>query len=184
MLKKRFKRILPTYETVIENKFLRLFGNLLLHPGIWAWNRRSVAGGIAAGLFCGLIPGPLQVITATAAAIFFRINLPVAIVGTFYTNPLTIVPLYLLGYEIGAFTLGATGSVSASPPPDFNWSEFGQSMRELIAWGINLGEPLALGVLLLAILLAISGYIFIRLVWHIYLRHAALKRKRIRLASN
>jgi uncharacterized protein (DUF2062 family) len=183
MLKKRFKKILPTYESVVENKFLRLFGDLLLHPGIWAWNRRSVAGGIATGLFCGLIPGPLQVITATAAAIFFRINLPVAIVGTFYTNPLTIVPLYLLGYEIGAFTLGATGGVAPPPPPDFVWGEFGQSMRELIAWGVNLGAPLALGVLLLAVLLAIGGYIVVRVAWHIYLRHVSVKRKRSGLTS-
>lgn len=173
MLKKRFKKILPTYETVVENRFLRLFGELLLHPGIWAWNRRSVAGGVAIGLFCGLIPGPLQVIGATAASIFFRVNLPVAIVGTFYTNPLTIVPLYLVGYELGALTLGATSGHHAPPPPDFVWSEFSQSIRELIAWGLSLGAPLALGVFLLAILLAIGGYIIVRLAWSIYLRRVA-----------
>jgi hypothetical protein len=38
--------------------------------------------------------------------------------------------------------------------------------------------------LLLAVLLAIGGYIVIRVAWHIYLRHVTFKRKRAALPSN
>ena len=35
-------------------------------------------------------------------AVPLRVNLPVALATTFYTNPFTIGPLYLLAYGIGA----------------------------------------------------------------------------------
>ena len=47
--------------------------------------------------------------------VVLRVNLPLSLVTTLYTNPLTIVPLYLLAYEIGSFDpSGARGHVQ--PP--------------------------------------------------------------------
>src|SRR5450756_1436049 len=75
-------KFLPSHETVKSQRWLKPFGNWLQHPNLWHLNRRSVAGGVGVGLFCGLIPGPLQMIGATLLAVSFRVNLPVALITT------------------------------------------------------------------------------------------------------
>src|SRR5216683_5965792 len=95
MPRKFFRKYLPSRESVRQNRFVARFGSLLRHPNLWHLNRRSVSGGVAAGMFAGLVPGsnPVQFAVAALLAVAFRVNLPVAVVVTLYTNPLTIVPL-------------------------------------------------------------------------------------------
>lgn len=184
MLRIYFKRLLPSVEKVRRLKALAVFGDRLFHPALWHLNRRSAAGAFAAGLFCGLIPGPLQMLGAAVAALFFRVNLPLALATTLYTNPLTIVPLYLVAYQYGAFVLGVTASRPARPPPDWIWSDLRSSVEAYGAWMVSLGAPLALGVFLLAGTLALVGYVAVRLIWSVHLRRAWVARgKRRRLAG-
>lgn len=183
MSRRFFKRYLPSVDRVREVKALALFGDTLFHPSLWNLNRRTAAGGVAAGLFCGLIPGPLQMLGAGIAAVVFRVNLPVALATTLYTNPLTIVPLYLLAYKIGAFVLGATAGREATPPPDWIWSEPMASAEAFGQWILGLGAPLALGLVLLASGLAIIGYGVVRTLWSVHLRRIWMARKRARSGS-
>ena len=165
-----FRRYLPAHEAVRDHRWLRLFQTTLLHPRLWHLNRRSAAGGVAVGLFCGLIPGPLQMFGSAIAVVVLRVNLPVALVATFYTNPLTIVPLYWLAYELGQ-AFFSSHSVFV-PPPELSLTglaSFGEWITELLAWGMALGKPLALGLVLLASLLSAAGYVLVRIVWRIYL---------------
>jgi uncharacterized protein (DUF2062 family) len=183
MPRKFLKRYMPSAEKVREVRALHIFGDALFHPALWHLNRRSAAGGVAVGMFCGLIPGPLQMLGAGIAAVLFRVNLPVALLTTLYTNPLTIVPLYLLAYQIGNFALGASGAPPHTPPPDWRWSALMESARALGDWALGLGAPLALGVFLLACLLAVAGYVAVRVLWSIHLRRAWIARRRRRGAS-
>jgi len=180
MPRKYFRRVMPSVDKVREVKALGLFGEALFHPALWHLNRRSAAGGVAVGLFCGLIPGPLQMLGAAIVCLVARVNLPVAIVTTLYTNPFTIVPLYLLAYEIGAFVLGAGGGKPAAPPPDWDWSAMVASANAVGEWMLGLGAPLALGVFLLACLLSVTGYFIVRIAWSVYLRVAWRKRRQRR----
>ena len=75
-----FRKFLPSHETVKSQRWLKPFGSWLHHPNLWHLHRRSVAGGVAIGLFCGLIPGPLQMISAALLAVLLRVNLPVALI--------------------------------------------------------------------------------------------------------
>jgi hypothetical protein len=113
---------------------------------------------------------------AGIAAIYLRVNLPVALLTTLYTNPLTIVPLYLAAFQLGSWTLGVRGRPSA-PPPEWLWSDMGASLTAYGHWVVTLGAPLALGLLLLALLLAGLGYLAVRLIWNLYLRRAWLHRQ-------
>lgn len=178
MPRKFLRRWMPSVDKVREIKVFSLFGNTLFHPALWHLNRRSAAGGIATGLFCGLIPGPLQMLGAAIGALIFRVNLPLALATTLYTNPLTIVPLYLLAYELGAFVLGATAGKTVPPAPDWDWLHPGDSVRLLGDWAMSLGTPLVLGVFLLACLLALAGYVLTRLGWSLWLRHEWAQRRR------
>lgn len=183
MPRKFFKRYMPSADKVREFRVLGLFGETLFHPALWDLNRRSAAGGVATGLFCGLIPGPLQMLGAAIAAILFRINLPVALLTTLYTNPITIVPLYLLGYQIGSTVLGATGEPPPVAPPDWVLAQPMASAEALGQWMLGLGTPLVLGVFLLAFCLSVAGYATVRVMWSIYLRRAWARRRRRRASQ-
>lgn len=179
-MRKYFKRVTPNRETINgmigDGHLQRRFSSTLLHPKLWHLTRQTAAGGVAVGLFAGLIPGPLQLITAVLLAILFRVNLPLSMVLTLYTNPLTIVPLYLAAYSLGSMVTGHDKSAFISPP-DFNWSAPGASMQQLGEWVIGLGPPLAVGLPLLALLLAAIGFV---LVWSAWTLHIALYRSRRR----
>ncbi|MFA6062020.1 MAG: DUF2062 domain-containing protein [Gallionella sp.] len=157
---------LPDHESVKNNRWLKPLGFWLHQPDLWHLHRHSVAGGVAAGLFCGLIPGPLQMISAALVAVFWRVNLPVALIVTLYTNPLTIVPLYLLAFKLGAWVSGAQTqpAIAQFDVQSMHWLEFS---GELWDWLIRLGQPLLIGLPLLALIFAFSGYVLVRIFWRV-----------------
>jgi hypothetical protein len=185
MPRKYFRKYLPDAAKVRSYRIVAVFGSLLHHPNLWHLNRESVAGGVAIGLFAGLVPGPLQMLTAALLAVPLHRNLPVALVTTFYTNPLTIVPLYLLAYEYGALLLGAGGQARIARPPDLDWTQLAASVHTLVHWSLSLGKPLAVGLVALACTLAALGYFSVHLAWRCYVvlawrarRHARRKEPR------
>ena len=165
-MRKLFHKFLPNHETLKGNRWLKPFSSWLHHPNLWHLHRRSVAGGMAVGLFCGLIPGPLQMISAALLAALLRVNLPVAVFTTLYTNPFTILPLYVLAYELGALVSGAHGGAAAAQLsfPEMHWHTW---PGELWDWLVMLGKPFAIGVPLLAVVLAITGYVVVRVAWRV-----------------
>lgn len=156
---------------------MRLFGPLLGHHNLWHLHRRSVAGGVAVGLFTGLIPGPFQMLGAALFAIIFRVNLPVAVFTTFYTNPLTFVPLYMLGYQIGALLTGHQGKMPEINA-DFQSAEWSNLLPAFLDWLAGLGKPLLVGVPTLGLILALIGYFAVRGVWRLHVVMAWRKRHR------
>lgn len=167
MPKKYFKKLLPSHESIRQNRWIRLFGARLQHHNLWHLHRRSVSGGVAIGMFCGLIPGPLQMISAALLAVLFRVNMPVALFTTFYTNPLTIVPLYIAAYELGALVTGQSHSVTSAiiKVPEMGWDNW---LTVSVEWIFSLGKPFAIGLPLLAVLLALLGYLTVRVGWRFW----------------
>lgn len=181
MPRKLFRKFLPSHQSVRENRFVAVFGSALHHHNLWHLHRRSVAGGLAAGLFAGLIPGPVQMLCAALLAVLLRVNLPVAVATTWYTNPVTIVPLYLVAYKLGAFVTGA----SAQAMPDVVLSLGGglsQWIPALLAWMAAMGKPFVVGLVLLAVLLAALGYVVALAGWRVYVVLAWRRRRRSRAA--
>jgi len=180
--RKFFRKYLPDADTVRANRLVAPFAAWLHHPNLWHLNRRSVPGAVAIGLACGLIPGPLQMLGALALAIPLRKNLPVALLLTLYTNPFTIVPLYLLAYGYGQLLLGAAQAPAPVTPFEWDWSDFGGSLRALWDWVLALGKPLGVGLVALAASLAALGYVGVELAWRAYVaaawRARARKRRR------
>jgi uncharacterized protein (DUF2062 family) len=149
---------------------------LLHHPNLWHLNRHSVAGGVAIGMFSGLVPGPFQMLTAAILAVPLRVNLPVALATTLYTNPLTIGPLYVIAYWIGTLVVPGDGA-PFSHPPEFDWSNLGAWLRASLEWMLTLGKPLAVGLVVLAVGLAIAGYVVVQLAWRAQVVVAWRRRK-------
>lgn len=176
MPRKYFRKYLPTHKSILDNRWIAWCGPWLKHHNLWHLNRHSVAGGVAVGLFSGLVPGPLQILTGVILSIIFRVNLPVAALMTLYTNPLTIVPLYYLAYRYGSLvTMSDAGN---HMPATFTteglpWNEW---MPALLDWMVAMGKPLAVGLPLLAITLAAAGYLLVDNAWKLYVRLAWRRR--------
>ena len=68
-MRRFFRERLPDHDSILRQRWLRPVQHLLQHHNLWHLHRRSVAGGVAVGLLCGLIPGPLQMIAAALLAV-------------------------------------------------------------------------------------------------------------------
>jgi uncharacterized protein (DUF2062 family) len=152
--RKYFRKYLPDPETLRSSRWLAAFGGWARHPNLWHLNRRSVSGAVAIGLFAGLVPGPLQMLTALLLAVPLRKNVPVALLVTLYTNPFTIVPLYLLAYGYGRLLIGGA---EAPPLTELDWATV-----------VALGKPLAVGLVALGCTLALLGYVAVEFAWRLW----------------
>ncbi len=175
-MRRLLKRYLPDPASLASNRWLAPFGSTLLHPRLWHLNRHSAAGAIAIGLFCGLIPGPFQMLGAALGCMLLRVNLPLALFTTLYTNPFTIVPLYILAFSIGEALMGR-GEAGFTPPPEWPGGDVLGGLAALADWMVTLGRPLALGLVVLASSLAIGGYLLIRIAWRAHLIHQWRRRR-------
>jgi uncharacterized protein (DUF2062 family) len=182
MLRKHFRKWLPSHEAIRANRYVAWLGPRLQHHNLWHLHRRSVAGGVAAGLFAGLIPGsnPVQFAAGALLAIAGRVNLPIAVVVTLYSNPLTIVPLYYCAFRLGQYVL--LQSEGELPPLafDLEGKGYGEWLQAILAWLGSAGKPLAIGVPLLAVLLALAGYCLVDWTWRLYVRCTWAARKQRR----
>src|SRR5688500_5572592 len=180
--RKFFRKYLPSHETVRQNRFVALFGDRLQHHNLWHLHRRSVAGGVAAGLFAGLIPGsnPVQFFFGALFAIVFKVNLPVAVITTLYSNPFTILPIYMAAYAVGSFVTGE--GITSLPTTDLHLMDksVGEWIPALADWAASLGKPLLVGLVLLALLLSTVGYFAVRAAWRLYAIYEWRKRARKR----
>lgn len=183
MPRKFFRKYLPDLEAARSSRLVAAFGAWAQHPSLWHLNRRSVSGATAIGLFCGLIPGPFQMLGALLLAIPLRKNIPVALLVTVYTNPLTIVPLYLLAYGYGRLLLLAERQEVKVEPFVIDWGNLGASWHAFIDWTMALGKPLAVGLVALALTLALLGYVAVQVGWRLYVGaqwRARARRRRAR----
>ncbi|WP_293763222.1 DUF2062 domain-containing protein [uncultured Aquitalea sp.] len=144
---------------------LRWLAPWLDHPACWAMNRRKVAGGVALGLFTGLIPGPPKRLSTLALAVLLRVNLPAALLTTLYSNPFTILPLYFLAFSLGRLLLGDAAAGTMSQPPDWRALALSDWSLAMGGWLLSLGWPLLLGLLAMGSGLALVGYVLVRVAW-------------------
>jgi len=180
--RKFFRKLLPSHDAVRNNRYVARFGPWLKHHNLWHLHRRSVAGGIAVGLLAGLIPGsnPVQFTAAALLAIAFRVNLPIAAVVTFYSNPFTIVPLYIVAFKLGQFALLETGGELPHLAFSLEGKGFSEWIPAALHWLASVGKPLVVGLPLLALLLALIGYFATDWAWRLYVRCAWQRRRRSR----
>ena len=166
-----FKQYAPDDKVLRDHKHMKLFGDMLHDPNLWHFNRRSVSGAFAVGLFWAMMPIPLQMVCAAACAIFLRVNLPVSILLVWITNPLTIPPIFYFNYKVGDWLTGGK----------YQCDEFQVSLDWLMDSIGEIWQPLFLGSFVVGVLLAVTGYLSIRLFWRLHvIRHYKRRRDRIR----
>ncbi len=102
MPNKSLKKLLPTPETILASRTLKLFAPHLADPRLWQFNRHSLNKAVYIGVLSAFFPLPGQML----GALIFRANVPMALGLTWITNPLTTLPIFYAGYYVGAKIMG------------------------------------------------------------------------------
>ena len=150
------RRWLPDPAALRTHRSLRWLGPLLDRPWLWHVNRSSISRGLAIGMFFGVLVPLGQGLVAGVVAIGLRANLPAAVLATFISNPLTTPVILLAAYHAGLAVLGEPTAL-----PD---------LTENIGWIEKIGamgEPLLVGLALLAIAGAVLTYFGVQIAWRI-----------------
>jgi uncharacterized protein (DUF2062 family) len=186
MLRRLCRKYLPSHDTVRSNRYVARFGPWLQHHNLWHLHRRSVAGGVAAGMFAGLIPGsnPVQFTAGALLAIAAKVNLPVAMLVTLYSNPFTIVPLYFVAFKLGQLALLESGGTLPPLALGLEGTGFAEWLPAALEWIGSVGKPLLIGLPLLALLLAVAGYLAVDWTWRLSVRCAWAGRRKRRSAMS
>lgn len=168
MIRNFIHKILPK-PTEIHDQVKHPWLRRLIHdPNLWHINRRSISGGVAIGLFVAFIPLPLQMLIATILAIICRVNVPVAIVGTWITNPFTFIPINYAIYSVGNLIIGKDHvSTNQINQCHFEWGKYSEIWHQGSVCIQALGKAYLIGLPIVAVCTALIGYILVRLIWRI-----------------
>lgn len=167
MPRRFFRKWAPSRETVLAPSFMRPFSKWLVHPNLWHFNRRSVSGGVALGLFIAFLPTPFQMVWAAFAAILLRVNVALAVAMVLLTNPLTMLPIAWAAFMLGTWYTGQSIQLPAT----------GMTVTWILDQLRVIWLPLLLGLLTFSVLSAVVSYGLIQLLWRWHvIRHKQRKR--------
>lgn len=120
---------------------------------------KDIAAGVSLGVFIGFLPVPglgiLQLFIALFFSMILRVNKIAVILGTFITNPLTVIPISAFSYDIGAWLLK---------------SEVPFTLKNFTVGGIiAIAKPLLVGSFVVGLAAAVVSYVITYYVaWAIY----------------
>lgn len=173
MPRRWLKRFIPQRHTVDQRWFLRPFRALLHDPALWAVHRRNVLRATAVGIVSAFVPIPGQTALAGLLAVYFRVNVPVALLASMVSNPVTMGPLYYGAYRLGLVVLGdRAGEEAPALPLESSWSQVG----DVVA-------PLLIGCALLAVVAVAVAWPLINWLWVSAIRRQLRRRAAGRSAS-
>ena len=146
------------------------FRHLLHDHRLWGIRRKTVVPAFSLGLFVACLPFPGHPLVAAIAALLLHINVPVALVTTFISNPLTMGPLYYFAYRLGAGLLSL----------DSTQFDFELSFDWVTDTFVDIWQPMLLGAVLVGACLALIGYILLDLLWRWSLADYKIRKRRKR----
>lgn len=159
------RKWLPKLKTLKKNPNFKRIKRLLKRQGLEAFNRHTVAGGVAVGLFVNFLPLPFQMFWAALLAILFSANLPIAVALTWINNPFTFIPINFFIYKVGSLLLMEPSTTFSFPEFHTSQNTFESFFQELIVWLGALGKPYLLGVAVVSLSAALSGYCLTHAFW-------------------
>lgn len=88
-----------------KSKVKRWFATHFLSKEVWKPTQHTLAGGLAIGMLIMMQLLPGQMLVAAVLAAIFRLNIPIAIIACWISNPFTFVPFGWVQKKVGDFTL-------------------------------------------------------------------------------
>jgi len=170
MPRRFFRKFAFKRHHVSEQWYMAPFRHLLQDHRLWGIRRRWVVPAFATGLFIAFLPFPGHTLMGALSALALRINIPVAAVSTWVSNPLTMGPLYYFAYRLGVNILDI-------PPQPF---AFELSIDWVTHTFVTIWQPMLLGSMLLGSAAALLGYIVLDLLWRISIGNYKTRKQTIR----
>lgn len=150
----RISRLIPRQHHLHGTIVHRIIGERLFDPRLWKPRNKSVSAGFAVGVFIALTPTiGVQIPLIILAALFMRVNIPVALAASWVTNPLTAPAIYPMQYKLGLWLCGA---------PNIDELAGYTGMLKIF---IRYAKPLWMGSLISAICCSALGYAVIFSLW-------------------
>lgn len=154
------------------NRLLKWFSLHFLDKTVWKPTRHTFAGGLAVGLFVMslLIPGQMPLAIVIAAVL--RVNIPIAIMACWITNPVTMTPAAWWEIELGNWIMHKLG---IGTPPSLEWNVLKQQLHAAHSFMdyFRIFRPWAgsvyLGGIVTGTILAPIGYALSYLLWDLML---------------
>jgi uncharacterized protein len=147
--------------------YLSIFGERLTDSHLWSLNRHSITAAFGVGIGVSFIPLPVHLLLVVMAAIWWRLNVAVAIAGSYFVNPFTMVPVYYAAYQVGTLVLREHLHHRFVFRLSWNWLEHGLGPT----W-----KPFLVGCLICGVTCGLVGRFVLEIIW----REAAMRRYRAR----
>ena len=161
MPRKLIKKLSALVHARRHKWYLSVFGDRLTDSHLWSLNRHSITAAFGVGVAVSFIPLPVHLGLVVMLAIWWRLNVAVAIAGTYFVNPFTVVPVYFTCYRVGSWLL-------RYHPQHFrfrfswNWIEHGLGP----AW-----KPFLVGCLVCGVITGIAGRFTLEFIWRVVTMH-------------
>lgn len=153
-----WKKRLPKREDILNSRLMRPFARHFAHGSLWHLNRRSVARGVAIGVFFAFLTPVAQTVFAALASVPLRANVAVAALSTFVTNPITMPPVLFFAHTIGMRALHFMGVAEEH-------KEVVRSLGSMWSDAPMILGATAVGLFALAVVTAILSYVAVDLFW-------------------
>lgn len=169
MPRKFLSKIVPDAEQLharLHGKwYLRPFDFLWHDPALWYIGRRGTCRALALGAFICCLPVPGHMVLAVLGALYWRINMPVAVAAVWVNNPLTFGPIYYLGWMLGRFLLNPFHPTRESREP-VNQALHSPELQHI--W--HRVEELLVGSVAEGLIFALVAYVVFDVAWRLSIR--------------
>jgi uncharacterized protein (DUF2062 family) len=155
MPRRFFRKFAFKRHQLSEQWFMTPFRHLLHDHRLWAIRRRTVVPAVAIGIFIAFLPTPGHTLMGALLALALRVNIPVAALATWVSNPVTMGPMYYFAYRLGRYLL-------RTPLQEF---QFEMSWDWVTHTFLTIWQPMLLGCFILGVLAAVTSYITLDLFW-------------------
>lgn len=180
MPKKFLQGWLPSSQKIMQMRIMRYLGQYTRNPRIWYINRRSISRAVLIGTFWGLMPIPFHTVLIIMTVLVFNANLPIGLLLSWLTNPLTVVPIIYGGFWIGSkiyhvHMIGKAGLMHLLHQLEHWIVTFGHAKVDL-----SLAKILMSGLVIECTIAALVAYMLTLLAW----RLSVIKQWKARRQSN
>ena len=155
MPRRFFRKFAFKRHHVAEQWFMTPFRHLLHDHRLWGIRRRTVVPAFSLGLFIAFLPIPGHTLVGALSALALRVNIPVAALATWASNPLTMGPMYYAAYRLGRYLLD-------TPVRQFRLELTWEWLTHTF---LTIWQPMLLGCLILGCVASVAGYITLDLLW-------------------
>ena len=165
-----FRKFALKRHELSEKWFMAPFRRVIHDQRLWGISRKTVVPAFSWGAFLACMPFPGQPFFAVLGSWVLRINIPVAVLVTLTSNPVTMGPLYYLAYRVGSYLLRL-------PVKPFEM-EF--SINWITTTFLDVWQPLLLGCILLGAIVSLVAYIVLDVLWRESVRRYKARKRRLR----